>query len=82
MKIRDDRRRAVGQKSARICPGQEVKPFEVKVAVNETRRHIQSGEINDFGRGHGAKRKDLAVFDCKVLSFDGLSKRIDYRSVP
>lgn len=81
VKIGDDGGGAVGQKCVGIRPRKEVKPLEMQVAVYQTGGHVQSGKIYDLSCRYGAKRKDPAVFDRKIPSFDPLSKRIDYCSV-
>jgi len=71
----------VRKKDLAVSSRQQVKPFEMEVALNEPGRDVEAGNIDYFFGGYRLKRKELPISNGKRFSFYRLSQRIDDETV-
>jgi hypothetical protein len=69
------------KKSLAVGSGQQMKPFQMKVALDEPGRDVEAGNIDYFSGGNRLKRKELPILDGKRLPFCRLTQRIDDKAV-
>jgi hypothetical protein len=81
VEVRYDRGRAVRKKSRGIGSGQQMKPFQVEVALNEPWRDVEAGNVDYFPGGKRLKRKELPILDGKRFPFYRLTQRINDKAV-
>ena len=69
------------KKSPGVRSGQQMKPLEMEVALNEPGRDVEAGNIDYFFGGNRLKRKEPPILDGKRFSFYRLTQRINDKAV-
>ena len=81
MEIGYDCGRPVREKRLTVRSGEQVDPFEMKVALDEPGRDIEPGNVDYLLGGQWLKRKELPILDRKRFSFYRLLIRVDDKTV-